>query len=423
MIQLDLFSDDPAARRRRTVLGIALLVLIGFVGTKAVKRAIAGKGSRYDENVSFSRELVYESKNVYRIHPAQATHTKYPPFYFVYVAPFVPLPTGVGATLWFLVNLAMVLATVWMAVRLAWPVNAARPPPLAAHALVAGAVSWIILTNLAVSQVNIQIGFFVVLGLWLIRRGREESGGWALMIATMLKLTPALLLVWLLVRRRWLAIRGAAVAFIALWLVIGVVLGAEFMVEATRAWIDVLIPFAREGVLGEGIGGVRGTNQSLAAALFRFLTDVPAATRIDGFQVNVLTLSFDTVNTIIRVLNVVLLLGVAWVLGRGPVDVRSSRFVREGALLMVLTLVISPITWSNHHITLILPYALGLQAWREAEGPRRRMLQHVLGASIGLLLLTSPCRWLQGFGLPLLGVVILGVLLASLVRRSAPTAG
>ncbi|MDJ0522655.1 MAG: glycosyltransferase family 87 protein [Planctomycetota bacterium] len=423
MIQLDLFSDDPAARRRRTWLGIALLVLMGVLSAMAVSRAIAGKGSRYDENVSFSRELVYESKNVYRIHPAQATHTKYPPFYFVYVAPFVPLPIGVGAFLWFLVNLGMLVATVRMAVSLAWPVDSARSPPLEAHALLAGAVSYVAITNLVASQVNIQIGFFVVLGLWLIRRGREESGGWALMTATMLKLTPALLLIWLLVRRRWLVLRGAAVAFIALWFLIGIVLGGDFAIEATRAWIDVLIPFAREGVLGEGIGGVRGTNQSLAAALFRFFADVPAATGIEGSRVNVVALSFDTVNAIIRLVSVVLLLGVAWVLGRGPVDVRSHRFVREGALLIALTLVVSPITWNNHHIALILPYAVGLQAWREASRARRPTLQRALGVSIGLLLLTSSCPWLQALGLPLLGVVIVGVLLASLVRRSVSIAG
>ena len=61
-------------------------------------------------------------------------------------------------------------------------------------------MGWIAVTNLSTSQVNIQIGFFVLLGLFLIRQGREDTGGFALMVATMLKLTPALLLVWLVIR-------------------------------------------------------------------------------------------------------------------------------------------------------------------------------------------------------------------------------
>jgi hypothetical protein len=410
------FGDGPNARTHRRILAALLLGLFAFVGFNAVRRATAGKSSRYDENVTFSRALVYDEVNVYEVFPAQATHTKYPPFYFVYVAPFVPLPTALGATLWFVLNLTLAIATLVLAVRLAWPDAAARAPPLVVYALLAGVMGWIAVTNLSTSQVNIQIGFFVVLGLYLIHRGLEGRGGFALMVATMLKLTPALLIVWLAVRGRWRAVRGAAVGFALLWGIVAAVLGPRFALEATRSWIDVLIPFARDGVLGEGIGGVRGTNQSLAAALFRFFADVPAATRIEHFQVNVLALSFDTLNTVIRSLNVLLLLVAAWILGRGPVAVRSPRFVREAALLMVLTLVISPITWSNHHIALILPYALCLQAWRDAAPEQRRTLQWVLGLSIALFLLGSPCPWLQGFSLPLVGVVLVGVLLGGLLR-------
>ncbi len=420
----DLFGGTRHERIRAVLVCTVVVLFLGFLAVKAVRRSIRGGGSRYDENVEFSRVLVYERVNVYEVYPAQATHTKYPPFYFVYVAPFVPLPTGLGASLWYLLNLACVTATLVMAVRLAWPVGSPRPPPLIAFALLTGVMSWITITNLSVSQVNIQIGFFVVLGLYLIHRGREESGGFALMVAAMLKLTPALLIVWLAVRGRWRAVRGAAIGFVGLWALVSLVLGAEHAIAATRSWIDVLIPFARDGVLGEGIGGVRGTNQSLAAAAFRFLADVPAAAHIEGFQVNVLALAHGTVNTIVRVLNVLFLLGALWVLGRGPVAVRSARFVREAALLMVLTLVISPITWSNHHIILFLPYALCLQAWRDAEAPRRRRLFVVLAVSAGLFLLTSPCPLLQGFSLPLLGVLILGLLLAHLLRseRAQPAA-
>ncbi len=405
------------ARARRALTLLAILVLLG-VGANAVRRAMKGKSSRYDENVAFSQELVYDGVNVYKTHPAQATHTKYPPFYFVYVAPFVPLPTMLGASLWFLLNALMLIGTIVMSVRLAWPSNDARGPPWTAFACLAGVMAWIGLNNISTSQVNIQIGFFVVLGLYLIRRGRDESGGFVLMIATMLKLTPALLLVWLAVRGRWKAIRGAGIGFITLWGLVTLVLGKEHAIEATRSWVDVLVPFAQDGVLGEGLAGVRHTNQSLGAAFFRFFTDVPAGAHIEGFQVNVLSLSFETAATIVKVLNAALLLAVVFVLGRGPVAPNSARFVREAALLMVLTVVISPISWMNHHIALILPYAVLLQAARTDDVRGHRALRIAV-----LLMLTSVWIVLMAFSLPLAGALIVGVLLARLSKKEpAPAA-
>ena len=416
------FGEGPRAQVHRRILFVLLAALFTFVGFKAVDRTVGGRSSRYDENVDFSRALVHERVNVYEVYPAQATHTKYPPFYFVYVAPFVPLSLGVGATLWFVLNLTLVIATLVMAVRLAWPTAAMRPPPFVLYALTGGVMGWITITNLTTSQVNIHIGFFVVLGLYLIRRGREGQGGFAIMVATMLKLTPALLLVWLAARRRWKAIRGATVGFLALWALVFVVLGVDFAADATRAWIDVLVPFAREGVLGEGISGVRGTNQSLAAALFRFLCDVPAASKLEGLQVNVLSLSFGTVNTLVRILTLLLVIATAWVLGRRTPPACSPRFPQEAALLMVLTLVISPITWSNHHIAMMLPYAVCLQAWRGAGPNARGVIGPLLAVSILLFLVGSPSRYLQAFALPLLGILLAGAVLVRLLRQRPPQA-
>jgi len=419
--------DGP--RARRVLTAVAVLVLLA-IGANSVRRAMRGRGSRYDENVDFSRELVYEGSNVYKTHPAMATHTKYPPFYFVYVAPFVPLPTPVGASLWFLLNAAMALATIVLAVRLAGPAagtstEGARAPPWTSYALLGGIMAWVVITNLSTAQVNIQIGFYVVLGLYLIRRGREATGGFALMVATMLKLTPALLLVWLAARRRWRALGGAAVGLLALWALVALVLGPDLAQRATGGWIDVLVPFARDGVLGEGIGGLRHTNQSLAAAFFRFFTDVPAGGGIHGLHVNLCALSFTTASAIVKALNVVLLLVVALAIGRpqaGGLHPRSRRFALEAGLLMVFMLIVSPISWMNHHVALILPYALLLQGWREAPPAVARRQARWIGLAV-LLMLTSVWVLLMAFSLPLAGALLVGLLLARRLRHERAHAG
>ncbi len=89
-------------------------------------------------------------------------------------------------------------------------------------------------------------------------------------------------------------------------------------------------------------------------------------------------------------------------------------------LLMVLTLVISPISWMNHYVTLILPFALVLQAWRDASTERRPALRHSIGIAAALVL-TSVWGVLMAFSLPLVGALLLGALLVHLLRgRPSP---
>src|SRR6185437_10186175 len=68
-----------------------------------------------------------------------------------------------------------------------------------------------------------QINFLVLLPLALIpelsRRGHERWVGVMVALATMLKFTPAILILYLVLRRRWQAALAAVVALVALTLV------------------------------------------------------------------------------------------------------------------------------------------------------------------------------------------------------------
>jgi len=85
-------------------------------------------------------------------------------------------------------------------------------------------------------------------------------------------------------------------------------------------------------------------------------------------------------------------------------------------------LIVSPISWMNHHVALILPYALLLQAGREAPADRARRLTRGIAIAV-LLMLTSVWVLLMAFSLPLAGALLVGGLLARVLRHARRRAG
>lgn len=92
------------------------------------------------------------------------------------------------------------------------------PAPLVALA----AAAWLCLSTTPAVQTLLlgQLNFLVLLPLaavpWLTRRGHERWVGVMIAVAAMLKFTPALLMVYLLLRRRWEAAISAVVTLVAL---------------------------------------------------------------------------------------------------------------------------------------------------------------------------------------------------------------
>ncbi|MGH2516947.1 MAG: glycosyltransferase family 87 protein, partial [Ktedonobacterales bacterium] len=95
------------------------------------------------------------------------------------------------------------------------------PAPLVALA----AATWLCLTVTPAMQTMLlgQINFLVLLPLalvpWLTRHGHERWVGVMIALAAMLKFTPAILILYLLLRRRWEAALAAIVSLAALTLV------------------------------------------------------------------------------------------------------------------------------------------------------------------------------------------------------------
>ena len=125
---------------------------------------------------------------------------------------------------------------------------------------------------------------------------------------------------------------------------------------------------------------------------------------------------------LIRALKITFVLAIVafliWIC-RTPTDQRGRMgLALEYSLVMIATLFISPISWINHYVILLFPYAAAVYyvKTRPAELDPRRWLLYATIASF-VLVSSSASRLMQAFSLPWVGAVVLAVGLAYALQR------
>jgi hypothetical protein len=311
-----------------------------------------------------------------------------PPLLAVLFQPLTALPCVDAFRLWRLVSLAL-----WagVAILLAWQVwqrsiQRGVSPILAATAAAfiaaLSAFSFPILDGLWLGQVHLLVLAGIVLAGWLHTRNRPVAAGMVLAFITLIKLVPAVLIVYFLLRRDWRVLAGAALG--------GVLLLSVMLV---------------------GAGGL-----PTLAAMVPVLTATPRH-----------LWSNEAVITLRPVLGPALVAGVALAFAVTVLlQRRMRRAVEDPALgyawALSTMLLISPIVWLNYLTWLLpavaacLPYAL-----------RRKLIVGLAVATLSLLI-TLPvliASLVPGLGLAgtvqvamLLCWVLTGVLY---VQRPKPT--
>jgi alpha-1,2-mannosyltransferase len=345
----------------------------------------------------------------------------YPPLLAILLAPATIVPFDTLARVWMLGSAAIWLTcTVLLAVEvrhllgtsLATP-PAGKPAPASLPArlifdpapLVALAVCALLFLAYRPAAQTLslgQINFVVLLPLSLVPRlmrcGKERWAGALLAFAAMLKITPALLLVYLAVRHRWRALGAALATLLALGAICLAVVGPGTCLAALSQALHV---GTSDATLPH--------NEALLAAI-----------------VLVLSTSMPSLAPVIRLGEYALLLALALWLGATlraggairaalapDVSVRSDTAAYAVALCAMV--LVWPIAWSHHYLWLLPAAALmlgvTLRDWLAATTRRaaRRaslFLWLTIGAS-GLLALSVPFGWdehLDPHALPLLGV-------------------
>ncbi len=268
----------------------------------------------------------------------------YPPLAAIFFAPLSWVPLSLAAAAWTLVSAALLWWCVVIVLRRCLPALADVD-----HRVIA---TWVLPVALLFEPVRETLGFGQVNVLLMtlvlvdtLTRKPWLPRGVFIGLAAAIKLTPAVFILWFLVRRDW---RGAAVTVgsaVAFTL-------AAFVVSPTNSWTYWLDTISNTG----RIGGLAYTaNQSIQGMLFRLLPE-------------------SAVDPVWLVLVLVALAGIVAAMVRVH---RAAPTPAESALGLVVlnslvSLVCSPVSWSHHWVWLVpLAVVTGVAVWNaRARGDR-----------------------------------------------------
>ena len=274
----------------------------------------------------------------------------YPPFFAILVAPLSLLPFHAARLAWLGSDLLLLGLFVWL--YLAWRRGDGTDPGRLELALVAvtlGLEFLPLIWALAIGQTSLIILALLAGTILCAKREKEAAGGLLLGFAAAIKLTPALLLIYFLLRgRRRLALWGLA-TFAACTLLAAVALGPA----PTIRFFMTVAP-AMSG----------GTSYFLNQSLPGFLDRMAGSDDVSQVALSAQPL----VKGLATAGSLCLLAFSYYCFRRRPGRPVGLELDLEVSAVILLTLVLSPISWTHHYLLITVPlYTIAAAAIREAR--------------------------------------------------------
>lgn len=418
-------SPGPAPDRRGWLVLLAIgLGLAAVILTMVWHRAASSTDFRdfWENAVQFRQTGI--------IADDQGVHN-YLPFFTIFMTPWGVLPLRPAAVLFVALSLGLFGLTVYMvelllageAPRRSW-----RPVLIAVGLMLPYVYACGVVGNL-----GLLLLFLVVTTWFFVERGREWEAGIPLGLAVLIKLLPAVLILFFLMKRRW-RVAGSAVAVI-LVLGIGLPLAAVGPMQTFRDHdgfrkraIEAHSPYAT--LTSEKPLKTKYNNNALPMVLRRWFSPINAGDDEPDRQIalNAVTLPGQTRLVVYAVLLAVFVLGSLLATLRGPrrwppETVTGVRALREQfGIWCCLMLLASPLVWTHYLPLVYWPLAVVAdRAVRLWSMPGRRPWVETAGLLLwlgGVLLLAWPTA--RAAGAQLVGIAALwAVLTATNVRCSA----
>ena len=349
---MPLDSDKPSRAWRAAVVFALLLTLMSMI--QADHRAKKGRNALL--KWAPAQAAVDQGEAIYGV-GAEGYPTL--PLSLMIMRPFHLAGERLGPALWAAFKLGLAWWMVASALGLAF--GSARAAPGWALWLVLLGSFRVLHSDIQHGNLNLLVGAVVSAGIVAMARGRELGAGVAFGLGAVLKVTPALGLVWLLTRRSWRGTLGFGLGLVGGILAPAPWLGLARSLGMARAWAEqMLLPYlgGRELSLLQ----TEHINQSLLGVMARHLTDavaIPARARgpVEALHIGWLDLGPET----FRWAHMGICLGllgifvwVAWPRSASPDS--PLRMLGMGALLGLAMLLLSERSWKHHHV--LLPLAL-----------------------------------------------------------------
>ncbi|MDH4209107.1 MAG: DUF2029 domain-containing protein, partial [Anaerolineae bacterium] len=270
-----------------------------------------------------------------------------------------------------------------------------------------------VLDSLLLGQLDAAILLLIVISFVAYRQRRDVMSGSSLGLAAMIKFSPALLIVYFLLKRQLRVFVSAVTAIL--------VIGA---VSLVLAGLDVHVVFVRDILPTLLSGSAQLDNQSLNGFFNRLFLEGEFITELLGApplpQARLLTFASS-----------MLLLGATIYLTRGRMRLRTHlRFDVEYSLVVITLPLLSSIAWHHYMTWYVLPFVVLLNPKLRAGLGKRARPAVVLFAGLSYLCLSVPMSLyapacLEGFMKLLIsmrlyaGLTLYAIFAYLLTRRSA----
>jgi hypothetical protein len=285
----------------------------------------------------------YSKEGVARMNYGFSGH---PPTAAFYALPLALFPLEWMSRILGAIVLALLGARLYVLAReLRWPDSSRAAALLFAAILLTPFMSY----HLGLAQDSELIAFGIFLAWYFWRRDREIAAGVALGLTCTLKPFPGLLVLLMLISRRW---RGALAAA-AVWLVVAAIVTARF---GFACWSEYLVN--QETVTNLWIG--HASNVTLQGLVIRVLHPACVGDTNSDPQATLIAAGISAV----------LVIAAFW-LSRGYLR-RVDRIDLPFALFAVLSMLANAFYWEHYDVILLLPLAIAYtalwHAWRAGLG-------------------------------------------------------
>ncbi len=254
----------------------------------------------------------------------------YPPLVAILWMPLSEFPIEIVFSLWQTLSLSALIASMMLCVRLTEPRTTVARTAVSIGVFIVP-LGYPFYMAAHHGSISVLFTFLILLFFERLSRGKDVSAGAVLALLCGIKALPALLLLYLLLKRRFLAIVSTLVAGTML-------LGASVLV----AGFDVHWEFVTEVVPEIGY--------SLHSGLGFDPTFHPENQSINGFMSRVVFAGQAGVSAVVVAVCLVFAAPVAWIVAK-----KREIGAEEASAVIIALLLVSPITWFHHLVLLLLP--------------------------------------------------------------------
>jgi alpha-1,2-mannosyltransferase len=341
-----------SAHQRRWQIAVVAAALV-VVATQWVRAAARLEDGDFYLHWQFANRFVR-----HQILYAEGLHVPYPPFWAMAWSPIAALSLRAAKIACLPLSLAALAGLLFLLDRLTRRhLPLAGTPRFWATAAALLLASRFLVRELPECGPNLALVALTWLAIYLWSQGRDAAGGVCLGLATALKCTPGLFVLYFAWKRQWKLASVALAAAAGFTLAPALWQGPrDYAWHASLWWNNLRVAAAQADPSLGILGPEELKNLSLKPAVARYLMRLPPGhpSRLEHpWAVDFFDLSPAAAGWGVKLVWLALFAGAMWSV-RGPIVRRDDlAVVWQCAAIWALALVLSPITWYQHAVALV----------------------------------------------------------------------